>query len=95
MPTSQSPFAVPSAALNKGFELYRETHSLKCVLEFLLLVVVTVNCVGCCRDNLAVGADAPQEFLVIELATVCLPAGVVDVLHVGKNGDFLHVWDRD
>ena len=76
--------------LNIGFELYREADVFEGILEFELLVIISMDGIGGCRNDLPFSADSLPEFSIIKLATIGVTGGVVNVLHIGKNCDFLH-----
>jgi hypothetical protein len=60
------------------------------ILEFQLLVVAAMRCIGSCGNDLACSAQLLPEFAVVELAAIGLAGGVVDVLHIGKNSNPVH-----
>jgi hypothetical protein len=60
------------------------------VLEFDLFVVAALCCIRGSRNDLAPGADALPESAVIELATIGLAGGVINILDIDKNGNSFH-----
>lgn len=79
------------AALNERLQLDLKTHILERILKFDLFVILAFDRIGIRIDNLALGADLLPQRPIIELAGISLTRGVIDILHVGKNGDSFHV----
>jgi hypothetical protein len=62
----------------------------ECILEFDLLVIIAMRCIGDGRNDLSFSAYSLPEFPVIELATIGLPGGVINILYIDKNGNSFH-----
>ena len=73
-----------------GFELYREADVFEGILELELLVIISLDGIGGGRNDLPFSTDSLPEFPVIKLAAIGITGGVVNVLHIGKNCDFIH-----
>ncbi len=70
--------------------LHGETEVAQDLLELLLFAVATVDGVGVGFDDLALFADVSPQCGVIEVATIGLTHGVVEVLDIGEHCDFFH-----
>jgi len=78
--------------LNIGFESYCEADLLERILEFALIVVVTLNGIRGGRHTLTLRTEVLPKFSVIKLATIGLARGVINVLYIDKNGNFFRFY---
>jgi hypothetical protein len=60
------------------------------ILKLLLAIVATVGGVRGGLANLAQLANGFPQLSVIKLAAISLPSGVINILNVGKKGNFFH-----
>ena len=76
--------------LNEGFEFHSEANMPQRVLKFPLTLIATIGGVGVGnRDFAPLRHNFPQR-AVVELPTVGVPSGVVDILHVDEQADLFH-----
>ncbi len=80
--------AVP--ALDVGLELHDKAQVAQDLLELLLLAVTAIDRVGIGLDDLPLLADISPQRGVVEMATVGLAHGVVEVLDIGEHCNFFH-----
>ena len=60
------------------------------ILEFALLVIAAIDGVGIGSDDVAFIEKAFPKLAVVELTVISLAGGVVDILDIGEEGDFIH-----
>jgi len=73
------------AALDVGLEFYREAQVAQDLLELLLLAVTPVDGIGIGFDYLPLLADIRPQRRIVEVATIGLTNGVVEVLDIGEQ----------
>ena len=78
------------AALDIRFEFHGKTEIAQNLLELLLFAVTPIDGVGIRLDNLPALADIGPQGGVVEVATISLAHGVIEVLYIGEHRDFLH-----
>ena len=78
------------AALDVRFQLDLEADISEYLLKTLLFAVTFVDGICKRRDYVPVGSCQLPEGMVIEMALIALFNGVIDVLHIDKDGGFLH-----
>ena len=61
----------------------------QCALKFELAFITAMGGIGLGDDDLSLFAQLLPESPIIELATIGFAGGVVDVLHIDKDGNFI------
>jgi hypothetical protein len=57
--------------------------------KLLLPVIAAIGGIGDCADQFAALGDFGQKLVVVKVGILGLATGVVDVLHIDKQADFL------
>ena len=77
-------------ALDVGLEPDGKAQIAQDLLKLLLFAVTAVDGVGIGLDDLPALADIGPERRIVEVATMALAHGVVEVLHIGEHRDLFH-----
>lgn len=81
---------VEGSGLRRAFDkLYREAYGVQDILKLHLLGVATISGIGVSAYQLTAFCGLGPEFVVVKILLIGLAAGVVDVLNIYKNSDFV------
>ena len=57
------------------------------ILKLKLAIITSMNGIGDSTDNISLRTQVLPEFTIVKLALIGLTAGVINVLHIDKEGD--------